>query len=111
VVDPSHATLALPMLCFPAVLFGGAVLPVHLMASAGRAISVVTVDRWAFEALGRHLGLDGRFGGGPAGRALSEQYGGAFVGGTGTGLLAMGVFAAGFLAAAVATLRRRTAVR
>ena len=38
VADPSHATLALPMLCFPAVLFGGAVLPVRAMAAVGRAI-------------------------------------------------------------------------
>ena len=28
---------ALPMLCFPAVLFSGAILPVHLMASGRRA--------------------------------------------------------------------------
>jgi hypothetical protein len=111
VVDPSHATLALPMLCFPAVLFGGAVLPVHLMAGAGRAISVVTADRWAFEALGRHLALEDRFGADAAGRALGDQYGGAFSGGSGTGLLALGLFALAFLAAAVATLRRRTAVR
>ena len=32
----AQATLALPMLCFPAVLFSGAILPVHLMASGGR---------------------------------------------------------------------------
>ena len=37
VSDPSQATLALPMLCFPAVLFGGAVLPVQAMATAGQA--------------------------------------------------------------------------
>lgn len=55
VTDPAHATLALPMLCFPAVLFGGAILPVHAMATAGRYISAVTCDRRAFEALGRHL--------------------------------------------------------
>ena len=35
----AQATLALPMLCFPAVLFAGAVLPVHLMARAGAALS------------------------------------------------------------------------
>ena len=36
----SQATLALPMLCFPAVLFSGAILPVHLMANAGAAFSL-----------------------------------------------------------------------
>ena len=34
--NTAQATLALPMLCFPAVLFSGAILPVHLMATAGR---------------------------------------------------------------------------
>ena len=61
VSDPSHATLALPMLCFPAVLFGGAVLPVRAMATVGKAISAVTSDRWAFEALGRLMDLGTRF--------------------------------------------------
>ena len=32
----AQATLALPMLCFPAVLFSGAILPVHLMAIGRR---------------------------------------------------------------------------
>ena len=32
----AQATLALPMLCFPAVLFSGAILPVHLMAQRAR---------------------------------------------------------------------------
>ena len=39
-----------PMLCFPAVLFSGAILPVNLMAGAGAALSVVIPSRWAFEA-------------------------------------------------------------
>ena len=37
----AQATLALPMLCFPAVLFAGAILPVNLMARAGAAISAM----------------------------------------------------------------------
>lgn len=52
----AQATLALPMLCFPAVLFAGAVLPVHLMARAGAALSVLMPSRWAFDALGHDLG-------------------------------------------------------
>jgi hypothetical protein len=35
VSTPAQASLALPMLCFPAVLFSGAVLPVPVMAGAG----------------------------------------------------------------------------
>ena len=36
VSNPAQATLALPMLCFPAVLFSGAILPVHIMAGPAR---------------------------------------------------------------------------
>ena len=52
----AQATLALPMLCFPAVLFSGAILPVNLMARAGAALSAVVPSRWAFEAIGHDLG-------------------------------------------------------
>jgi ABC-type multidrug transport system ATPase subunit len=52
----AQATLALPMLCFPAVLFAGAVLPVHLMAKAGAALSVAMPSRWAFDAIGHDIG-------------------------------------------------------
>src|SRR5437764_8351326 len=67
--NPSQATLALPMLCFPAVLFSGAILPVHVMAGVGRAFSVAMPDRWAFEAIGHDLGLRGLLahGGSPPG--------------------------------------------
>mgnify|MGYP001119252289 CR=1 FL=1 len=58
------------MLCFPAVLFSGAVLPVPTMAFAGRLISAVTSDRWAFESTGRALGLDGLLAHDPSGRGL-----------------------------------------
>ncbi len=57
VSNPAQATLALPMLCFPAVLFSGAILPVHIMAGAGAAISTIIPGRWAFEALGHDLGV------------------------------------------------------
>src|SRR5258708_35638616 len=39
VKDAAQATLALPMLCFPQVLFAGAVVPVAAMAALGRAMS------------------------------------------------------------------------
>lgn len=38
------------MLCFPQVLFAGAMVPVDVMS-----------NRWAFEAIGRILDLEGRF--------------------------------------------------
>jgi ABC-type multidrug transport system ATPase subunit len=57
--DASQATLALPMLCFPAVLFSGGVLSVHDMPIVGRAISAVTTNRWAFDAVTRDLQVHG----------------------------------------------------
>jgi ABC-type multidrug transport system ATPase subunit len=55
VTSTAQAALALPMLCFPAVLFSGAMVPNPVMAGAGRAISAAMSDRWAFEAIARHL--------------------------------------------------------
>jgi len=79
VTNPSQATLALPMLCFPAVLFSGAILPLAAMAPVGRAISAIMPDRWAFEAIGHDLGLRHLFaaGGSDLGPPLLEQYGNA----------------------------------
>lgn len=58
VQNASQATMALPMLCFPQVLFAGAVVPVEEMASAGRIMSFGLIDRWSFEALGRTLEIN-----------------------------------------------------
>ena len=55
VTSVAQAALALPMLCFPAVLFSGSMVPVPVMTSAGAAIAAVIPDRWAFEAITRHL--------------------------------------------------------
>ena len=110
VADPTQATLALPMLCFPAVLFGGAVLSVQAMATVGRVISVTTTDRWAFEALGRILGLGTRFTSRSAG-IVSHEHGDAFVGGVSVQLVILTLSAAVFLAATTYVLRRRTAAR
>ena len=53
----AQAALALPMLCFPAVLFSGAMVPMPVMTGAGRAIAAVMSDRWGFEAIAGHLGV------------------------------------------------------
>ena len=58
VQNASQATMALPMLCFPQVLFAGAVVPVEEMAPAGRIMSFGLIDRWSFEALGRTLEIN-----------------------------------------------------
>jgi ABC-type multidrug transport system ATPase subunit len=109
VSNPSQATLALPMLCFPAVLFSGAILPVHVMARLGAAISVVVPVRWSFEAIGRALDVRDLLlhGGSPLGPPLVRAYGDAGTSSTATYWLYLALFVVVFLAAAWATLARR----
>jgi ABC-type transport system involved in multi-copper enzyme maturation permease subunit len=97
----AQATLALPMLCFPAVLFSGAILPVHLMAPAGAAISEVIPSRWAFEAMGHDLGARRILaeGGSPLGPPLLASYGDAGTPPTGAYWLVLTAFAVVFLVA------------
>ena len=92
----AQATLALPMLCFPAVLFSGAILPVNLMAGAGAGLSVVIPSRWAFEAIGHDLGARRILadGASPLGPPLLESYGDAGTQSTATYWLILAVFAA-----------------
>jgi ABC-type multidrug transport system ATPase subunit len=102
VADAAQATLALPMVCFPQVLFAGAIVPVTQMALPGRAISVAMANRWAFEALGRLLPFDG----GPAGASPGPQAG-AFSGPASTGWIVLAGTALVLTAATMALLRRR----
>jgi ABC-type transport system involved in multi-copper enzyme maturation permease subunit len=78
--DPAQATMALPMLCFPQVLFVGAILPVPIMAVAGRVLSYAMSNRWAFEALGHSLGVARLWARGPSplGPPLLASYGTTF---------------------------------
>lgn len=80
VSDVSQATLALPMLCFPQVLFVGAILPVPLMAPVGRWLSYAMSNRWSFEALGHTTRLPELLGRGtsPLGPPLLASYGDSF---------------------------------
>jgi ABC-type multidrug transport system ATPase subunit len=106
VSNSSQATLALPMLCFPAVLFSGAILPVHLMAGVGAAISAVMPVRWAFEAIGHDLGIRAllQHGGSPLGPPLLASYGKAGLHSTGAYWAYLAIFVVVLLAAAWATL-------
>jgi ABC-type multidrug transport system ATPase subunit len=110
VADPAQATLALPMLCFPAVLFAGAVLPVATMDFGGRAMSVVVIARWAFEALGHDLGLGSLLAEDPSGggAALLARHGSAFDHSTVVDWLRLALFAVVFVAATAGVLRRRS---
>jgi ABC-type multidrug transport system ATPase subunit len=105
-----QATLALPMLCFPAVLFSGAILPVNLMANTGAALSAVIPTRWAFEAIGHDLGARRILaeGGSPLGPPLLESYGDAGTQPTGTYWLVLAAFAVVLLIATWGVLVRTT---
>ncbi|HSJ60029.1 MAG TPA: ABC transporter permease, partial [Jiangellaceae bacterium] len=102
VSNTAQAALALPMLCFPQVLFAGAVVPVPEMASLGQGISAAMANRHAFEALGSGLDLDELGGTGMAGFAD------AFDGPAASGWLVLAGFTAVFVLATVLVLRRRS---
>ena len=106
----AQATLALPMLCFPAVLFSGAILPVHLMAGPGAALSVVIPSRWAFEGIGHDLGARRILaeGGSRLGPPLLASYGDAGTQSTGTYWVILGAFAVVFLVATWGVMVRST---
>ncbi len=106
----AQATLALPMLCFPAVLFSGAILPVNLMAGAGAALSAVIPSRWAFEAIGHDLGARRILAGGGSqlGPPLLASYGDAGTASTGAYFIILAVFAVVFLLATWGVLVRST---
>ena len=104
VSNAAQAALALPMICFPQVLFAGAVVPVADMAAPGRWLSLGLANRYSFEALGRALGLDQLTGALPAMRA----YGDTFAGTVAYRWLLLAGFAGVFALATVLVLRRRS---
>jgi ABC transport system ATP-binding/permease protein len=103
--DAAQATLALPMICFPQVLFSGAVLPIVEMAAPGRLLSVAMANRWAFESLARGLELSAIGEDAPA----IAAFGDAFQGSAATGWLVLLAVAAACAVATVRVLRRRSA--
>jgi ABC-type multidrug transport system permease subunit len=105
VSNAAQAALALPMLCFPQVLFGGAIVPVDAMATPGRLISLGLANRHAFEALGRDLNLD-RY---TATLPAMSVYRDTFDGGTGQSLITLAVVTIVLLLATVWVLDRRSA--
>jgi hypothetical protein len=104
VSNTAQAALALPMLCFPQVLFAGAVVPVPDMAVPGRWLSLGLANRYSFEALGRALGLDQLTGTLPAMRV----YGDTFSGTVAYRWLVLAGFTGVFALATVRVLRRRS---
>ena len=105
VSNAAQAALALPMLCFPQVLFGGAIVPVDQMATPGRLMSLALSNRHAFDALGRGLDLDRYTTTLPAMSAYRDT----FHGGTAASLIALASFAVVLTLATVWVLDRRSA--
>jgi ABC transport system ATP-binding/permease protein len=104
VSNAAQAALALPMLCFPQVLFGGAIVPVDQMAAPGRLMSLVLSNRHAFDALGRGLSLDRYTATLPAMSAYTDT----FRGGTAPSLIALASFAVVLTLATAWVLDRRS---
>jgi ABC-type multidrug transport system ATPase subunit len=107
---PPQATLALPMLCFPQVLFPGGLLPVPVMALPGRLFSYLMSNRWGFDALGNIAGLPNlwRNGGSTLGPPLLASYGDTFSGSVAADWSLLGGFTVVFLTAAGIVLARKT---
>lgn len=110
VSEPSQATIAMPIVCFPQVLFVGAILPVPAMALVGRWISYVMTNRWAFEGLGHSLGVKELWANGnsPLGAPLLASYGTTFDRAVGVDWLILAVFTVAFFAATIAVVLRKT---
>jgi ABC transport system ATP-binding/permease protein len=110
VSEPSQATIAMPIACFPQVLFVGAILPVPAMALVGRWISYAMTNRWTFEALGHSMGVRELWANGksPLGAPLLASYGATFDRAVGVDWLILAGFTAAFFAATVAVVVRKT---
>lgn len=110
VSEPPQATIALPIVCFPQVLFAGAILPVPAMFIVGRWISYVMTSRWAFEALGHSLGVRALWANGrsPLGAPLLASYGTTFDRAVAVDWLILAAFTVAFFAATIVVVAART---
>ena len=98
------------MLCFPQVLFVGAILPVPTMAVVGKWISYAMTNRWAFEALGHSLGVAALWANGrsPLGPPLLASYGATFARPVSADWLILAGFTVAFIAVTIAIVQRKT---
>jgi hypothetical protein len=109
VSSPEQATIALPLLCFPQVLFSGAILAVPIMAELGKVLSVFLSTRWTFEGLGTSTDLNDLFANGNSdlGPPLLEQYGDTFSRDVVAIWLLLAAFTVALLALTVLVLRQK----
>jgi hypothetical protein len=80
------------------------------MDAGGRAISIVVVARWAFEALGADLDLTSLLAGDRAGAgpAILAEYGDTFGHSPARNWIVLILFTCAFVAATASVIRRRT---
>jgi ABC-type multidrug transport system ATPase subunit len=102
--DAAQATLALPMLCFPQVLFAGAVIGVVDMAPAGWLVSHAMATRWGFEGIARSLDVGSVM---PFAGEL-EAFEPALTGSAAGPAVVLVAITVALLAGTVAAVRRRT---
>jgi ABC-type multidrug transport system permease subunit len=107
-----RAMIGAAAVSFPQVLFAGAILPVSAMVLAGRWISYLMPDRWAFDALGRTTDVRALWASGrsPLGRPLLASYGTSFGRAVWGDWVILTAFTCVFLAAAIAAVAARTRV-
>lgn len=110
VSNTEQAMVAMPMLCFPQCLFAGAILPVPIMATAGKAMSAAMSSRWSFEGLGSSAGLEETVASSssPGAQALLAQYGSSFSGPLVETWLILSVFTVAFTLATCIVLQRKS---
>lgn len=101
--DATQATLALPMICFPQVLFAGLLIPLDQMTGIADAMSNLLVARWGFEATGRSLGVADLL------ASDADPYMRAFSGPTTSAWVALFLLAVTMTVGTLTILRARTA--
>lgn len=109
--SPQQATDMLSVWIMPQVLFGGALLAVPAMNTAGRILAAVAPVRWCFEALGHIINLDTQFRTDTSriGAGLAIEYGDSFTRNPAQNWAILGVFIVVPLALTCVVLGRRTA--
>jgi ABC-type multidrug transport system ATPase subunit len=108
----TRAMIGAAAVCVPQVLFAGALLPLSAMALAGRWISYLMTDRWAFDALGHSQGVRTLWGSGHSalGPPLLASYGTAFDHPVWNDWLILAGFTAVFVAATITAVARKAPV-
>jgi ABC transport system ATP-binding/permease protein len=105
VTDITQATLALPLICFPQVLFAGALVANADMTWPGRLMSEVLVTRWGFESIGRRLAVGEAIGDGTG----LESFAPSLTGSPTTGWIWLTAITVTMLMGTAVVVRRRTA--